>query len=351
MGICASNCSVLIPPPPAGGCGTTQRSGGISRVVFAACSVRFTDIGNLAEWCDYVYRGLIVSTGLITGQKARDTAVTARFDSCSAETTTGFTRSLTYNDFNADNEENRDYDFYNRIQAGPQNYRVGFITCDGAFTGWIDEFSIDADYVIPETNNEYSRWEVAIGWQGLEMPKPIYIAGLQDAVTGRCEEVPGFYSCDIVPDPLSITPALGTLCQLGGIELSVPYNIQATYQWFLGGTAIPYATGNTYVATEAGSYTVDVDDQCSVVSSAATVITDAPSRPSITSITPVFGPGGYTVTIVATGANLRYRLIAPNGYTSPWQTSNVFTYVHSGVHIFQVQDASTTCTAEESRTL
>ena len=119
MGICSSACSVLIPRPPSEGCGTSQRSGGISKVVFAACSVRFTDITNLAEWCDYIYRGLIVSTGLVTGQKAKDTAVTTRYDSCSAETTTGFTRSLTYMDSNGDNTEFRDYTFYNQIQAGP----------------------------------------------------------------------------------------------------------------------------------------------------------------------------------------------------------------------------------------
>lgn len=348
MGICSSSCSVRIPRPPSEGCGTSGRSGGISRIVFMSCSVKFRDITNLAEWCEYINLGLIRVTAPIMGQKAADSATKQRFDSCSAETTTGFTRSITFNDFSADNDTFTDYVFWNAILRAPQNYQMGFITCDGLFYGFIPEFSADVDIVIPETNLESSMWDGTLSWQELAMVKPIFLPNLENILLGNCQGIPNFTPCTVFDDvPLEITTFGSTeLCTPGGIFLSVPYAVNTTYQWQLDGNNIPGANSNEYTATEEGDYTVVISQfSCGTYTTDPLTITASVDLPTALSYALSVGPPNYTVTITATGAD-QYRIILQNGSYTPWQTSNVFTEVYTGNHTIQARDSASGCTAQ-----
>lgn len=87
-------------------------SGGISRIVFAACNVIFDNIADPAEWCDKVNRGLIVASGKLVAQKPKGSPVNKRVDSCTGEQAVGFERTITFMDYNADNVDFEDYDFW-----------------------------------------------------------------------------------------------------------------------------------------------------------------------------------------------------------------------------------------------
>lgn len=84
------------------------------------------------------------------------------------------------------------------------------------------------------------------------------------------------------PDAEIATPANTTLCENSSITLTTvtPYNSNYKYQWYNGTTAIVGATSNTYIATEAGSYSIVVTDKisnCSNQDGTPVVITVAPS--------------------------------------------------------------------------
>jgi hypothetical protein len=99
-------------------------------------------------------------------------------------------------------------------------------------------------------------------------------------------------STAVVVNPLPATPTItGTLtfCTPGSTNL---FSSSATgNQWYLGGNLIGGATGNSYAATAAGSYTVQVTDGNGCVSamSAPAVVTTNP-----TPATPTITPGGPT---------------------------------------------------------
>jgi hypothetical protein len=99
-------------------------------------------------------------------------------------------------------------------------------------------------------------------------------------------------STPVTINPLPATPTItGTLafCTPGSTTL---FSSAATgNQWYLGGNPIGGATSNNYVATAAGSYTVQVTDGngCISAMSAAAVVTTNP-----TPATPTVTPGGPT---------------------------------------------------------
>jgi type IX secretion system substrate protein len=77
--------------------------------------------------------------------------------------------------------------------------------------------------------------------------------------------------------PITASIAAGgptTFCNGDSVMLTANTGTNYTYQWNLGGTAISGATGSSYWAKAAGSYTVTIDSASSTATSSPIVVTD-----------------------------------------------------------------------------
>lgn len=209
MPLCAPACAVKPPKIPKD-CGVNIRPGGIRHIVFAPCSLRFKNIYNLNEWAEYVLKGDIVISSPLVGQKAKGSFTKKRVNSCQPEVVIGIERSITFMDHNADLLEYSDFNFYNQIQANPNLYQFGFITCNNEFYGFIDTFSIEVDLVIEDNNNGNSFWDGTISWQGFDMPTPLNIPGLVNVLMGGYAELPNFHPCEVATSSLLPAPNYGS---------------------------------------------------------------------------------------------------------------------------------------------
>lgn len=357
MALCAASCTQLPPRPIGEGCGVTTRPGGISRLVFAACSVQFTDINDRAEWCRYVSEGKIVVSPPGVGKKDKGSATKKRISSCGSEQVIGYERTIAFVDNGGDNVNFTDYTFWSRILENPSLFQFGWLTCDGLFTGFITDFAIEVDNVIEETNLGNSFWDAMIMFQGFLPPRPYNIPGLLTILQGDCSAVPNFDPCET-----GIITSNGTvLCSLDPLLLTATYYIGASYQWEYdlgaGFVNIPSANGNTYLANEATpaqsvDYRVTINRPgCPAVVVVGPTVTS--NRPDIVSVGVVLG----TVTITPGAGTYIYRLVinGPGGAVpTVWQNSNVFTFVPSGDHFAQIQSTSGTtlgCQNEEAFTV
>lgn len=335
MSICSSECSTLPPRPTNKACGTkvTRRPGGVSRLVFAACNVRFDNIQDPAEWCDKVSKGEIVATAQVVGQKPKASFTSTRIGSCSPEAVTGAERSITFMDFNRD-EAYADYDFWNEFQRNPELYRFGYVTCEGLFHGFIDNITVEVDEVIEDNSNGSAMWDGTVKWQSQDLNKPVKIAGLESLLDAACDNVPGYDPCSIEE-----IDAFGTvLCGPDPLLLSVPFYLGAEYQWRRDAVPIVGAVENEYEANEAGSYTVVIrrsGANCTAVETSPVVITS--NRPTIDSVD-VATPEQIIVTASGGSGSLLYQVINSAGIPSPWQPGGTFTGLDAGTYTVAVQD-------------
>ncbi len=110
--------------------------------------------------------------------------------------------------------------------------------------------------------------------------------------SGPCTSVPSA-PVAVTVNPLPATPSIsGTLTFCTGGNTTLTSSSAAGNQWFLGGNPIGGATNQNYVATAAGSYTVQVTDGNGCVSamSAPAVVTVTPTPP-----TPTITPNGSVI--------------------------------------------------------
>ncbi|TDX02023.1 Ig-like domain-containing protein [Dinghuibacter silviterrae] len=159
----------------------------------------------------------------------------------------------------------------------------------------------------------------------------------------------------INPTPTTPTITAGgntPLCAGESVVLTANGSGAASYQWYLGGTAITGATTSTYSAGTSGNYTVTITDAngCNSAASNATSVTvePVPIAPTVTAGGPTtFCAGGsVTLTASATGAtafqwfddgtaitgatSASYTANASGNYTVTYQTSNGCTSATSG---------------------
>ena len=132
-----------------------------------------------------------------------------------------------------------------------------------------------------------------------------------------------------IPATPTITPTTGFFCPNGGAPNSgfvqLASSAVAGNQWFLNGNPIGGATGTTYNASVAGSYTVQVTASgcISAMSAASSVTADSTPAPTITPGGPTTFCAGGSVTLTAStsvvGASFRWYL---NGVLMPPATGS-----------------------------
>lgn len=188
---CSTACTVVLPQYPGGGCNVVTRPSGIKKVVFSACDYVFTDINDLEEWATAIAAHKIHASGELRGSKPRGSLTKKRLLSCRPEQVTGGSRTITFVDPNADNEDFAEYDFWNFIQLNQQQLLFGYTTCDDLLYGFkptvapagtLTEFSIEVDDTRTESSDEEASIEGTITWLGIAMMKPVLIPGINAAL-------------------------------------------------------------------------------------------------------------------------------------------------------------------------
>ena len=147
------------------------------------------------------------------------------------------------------------------------------------------------------------------------------------------------------PEPVSLV-ALGTaeICAGGSVVLSAGIAPGISYLWYLNDEPIAGATTPTYVATEAGVYTVVAvsADGCAAAASEAVEVTvdPLPAPPQITlTESPVFCQGASTTLVAVADAGLTYQWTA-GGQPIPGATGPQWTVSEQGDYGLVVTNAA-----------
>ncbi len=161
-------------------------------------------------------------------------------------------------------------------------------------------------------------------------------------------------SCDTILSTASVTintivaPTVPTIsangntsfCSGGSVQLSIPTQVGMNYQWKRGTTNVGTNT-NTFTASIAGDYTVEVSNACGTVTSSNTitvVITgSAPTVPSITATGPTTFCNGDSVQLsIPTQAGVTYQW--KQGTNNVGTNSNIFFAKQSGIYTVVVSN-------------
>jgi len=144
-----------------------------------------------------------------------------------------------------------------------------------------------------------------------------------------------------------------TFCAGNDVELSVPMETGATYQWKQGANNVG-TNSNVFTATQAGAYTVVVSNGCgsanSVNSITVTISGSAPAIPTITANGP---------TAICTGGNVQLNISAQSGVTYQWKegttpigaNSNTFTATQAGIYTIELTNNCGTVASSNSITV
>ena len=122
-----------------------------------------------------------------------------------------------------------------------------------------------------------------------------------------------------------------TICDGGSVTMHVPNSATLSYQWLKDGLAIPGATNNSYAASTAGSYTIQVSNANCTTTSLPKVVTVLPSPGNI--ITPLTSltfcyPGSAVLQIpTMTGFTYRWHF---NGIDIPGAINTTYNATSSG---------------------
>ncbi|WP_445715553.1 choice-of-anchor L domain-containing protein [Flavobacterium sp.] len=121
-----------------------------------------------------------------------------------------------------------------------------------------------------------------------------------------------------------------------------------TVNWFLNGTLV--GTGPSYIASQAGTYTVefikltpDVGANCNYNTTTVTIIQSGPAVADFTVSTPFENNTFITVNLTGGYGDYLYQLVYPNGNLSEYQSSNVFTNLPTGAYYVNIYDILGEC--------
>jgi len=126
--------------------------------------------------------------------------------------------------------------------------------------------------------------------------------------------------------------------------------VQFTVNWYLNGTLM--GTGPSYTASQAGIYDVefikltpDVGANCNYNNTTVEVVASSPALASFT-VSQEFDTNNTFITVNITNGlgNYIYQLEYPDGTTSAFQSSNVFTNLAPGVYFVNIYDTLGNCT-------
>lgn len=159
-----------------------------------------------------------------------------------------------------------------------------------------------------------------------------------------------------IPDPLSGTVAVteNYTCE-GTAEITVTNVIGGTPAYSYSIDGVNFQLSNVFTGLTEGSYIITIQDANGCINQAEAIVIlplDPPTDLdfSNTNLTCPLMTSDVTVTATNGIAPFEYRIIAPIGSVTPYQTSTVFTDLNAGTYTFEVSDANA-CTYSEQYTI
>lgn len=143
-------------------------------------------------------------------------------------------------------------------------------------------------------------------------------------------------------DPTAnISAASNDICPGETSTLSTSPSAGETVQWLESGNPIAGETGNTYVASTAGDYSVEITNSagCSSVSTVETIVVNPVPNPSITGSEPNFCPGITTITLTAAPSAASSYQWYQNGNPIAGATNMTFDATSDGDYTVEVTNA------------
>lgn len=147
-------------------------------LAIVGCNYNFADITDADEWIAAIDTNNAARlSGFVLGQKPKGTFTKKRIASCTPEVVIGGEKTLTFQDYNTDTGVGgcAVHTFYNTILANAGRYRFGYWTCDNKFYGLIDNFQLEIDEVIEDSNLGNRYMDGTVTWTDIQMICPVYV--------------------------------------------------------------------------------------------------------------------------------------------------------------------------------
>lgn len=205
MALCATGCTTTV-PRFVGGCNIQKRQGGISKLIFLSCNVRFASSGTISLTTpsgstisigvitDYLNWALLVQNNMVRtspegiGEKPESTFTTTRFSSCRPEEISAEQHTVNFQSFDVDPDNLYDNTYWNAVRTNYGKYKLMYYDCNGLihYTGDVTDPGFDfvpssLGYIIPSTyeENPYYQCNLSFNYEGI--PVPIDVASIETA--------------------------------------------------------------------------------------------------------------------------------------------------------------------------
>lgn len=185
---CLSACSPSITKWEIEGCNITTRPGGMLAHGVMLCDASFSDvsggsISDVATWEQLIADEKIFVSGKIIGSKAKGSPTTLRVASCLPEVVVGKTTTISIRDYNSDNNDFKDYSFYQDIEENYARLKFFYITCDELVYFYEDgEWAAQIDDVRDETKEQPVYFDFVVTATPKLMVTPIKVTGISDII-------------------------------------------------------------------------------------------------------------------------------------------------------------------------
>lgn len=174
-------------------CNISTRTGGIPRLTFLKCDpamvLPYTNgWKNLLNIKWAICQGYLYVTGDLLGQKPKGTFVKRRLSSCAPEQTISGTKTITFQDFNADNTDLIDFQFWSAVVENKAFMKFGYISCDELWYQYSGEWDIEVDEVKEDTKDGKSFWDGTVAMATADILTPISVPGILDLLKSITSE-------------------------------------------------------------------------------------------------------------------------------------------------------------------
>lgn len=185
---CLPACSPTIEPMVLAACTPTTKPGGIRAHGVMLCDAEFSDVSggaitDVSTWEALIADDKIFVSGHVVGSKAQGSDTNTRVASCLPEVKTGSTKTISIRDYNADPENQTEYDFYKSIEDNYASLKYFYITCDELVYFYENGiWSAVVDDVRGETKEEPVHIAVTVNVNEIGMKKPVKVTGILDII-------------------------------------------------------------------------------------------------------------------------------------------------------------------------
>lgn len=172
-------------------CDLTNRTGGIPFLTFVKCDPDYThpnDTGDLSPWTNLenikaaICAGILYITAEIIGQKPKGTFTKKRLTSCSPEQTVSGVKTVTFQDYNADEENLLDYNFWAGIDKNKRFMAVGWITCAELWYQTDSDWDLELDEIIEDSSEGFSYKDGTVSISETALIIPFRVPGILNLI-------------------------------------------------------------------------------------------------------------------------------------------------------------------------